>query len=55
MALDNIAGLIGGLLPFGIGLAADAFGLQSAIWLLLAGPIALFIGLPVIHRSEPVI
>jgi FSR family fosmidomycin resistance protein-like MFS transporter len=54
MALDNYAGLIGGLLPFGIGLAADAFGLQSAIWLLLAGPVALFIGLPVIHRSEPV-
>jgi MFS transporter, FSR family, fosmidomycin resistance protein len=46
MALDNIAGLLGGLLPFGIGLAADAFGLQVAIWLLLAGPVALLIGLP---------
>jgi FSR family fosmidomycin resistance protein-like MFS transporter len=51
MALDNIAGLIGGLLPLGIGLAADAFGLRSAIWLLLAGPIALFIGLTTIRRS----
>jgi FSR family fosmidomycin resistance protein-like MFS transporter len=46
MALDNIAGLVGSLLPFGIGLAADAFGLHVAIWLLLAGPIALLIGLP---------
>ena len=46
MALGNIVGLIGSLLPFGIGLAADAFGLRSAIWLLLAGPIALLIGLP---------
>ncbi len=46
MALDNITGLVGGLLPFGIGLAADAFGLRVAIWLLLAGPVALLIGLP---------
>ena len=46
MALDNVFGLVGGLLPFGIGLAADAFGLQVAIWLLLAGPIALLVGLP---------
>jgi FSR family fosmidomycin resistance protein-like MFS transporter len=46
MALDNITGLVGGLLPFGIGLAADAFGLHAAIWLLLAGPIGLFVGLP---------
>jgi FSR family fosmidomycin resistance protein-like MFS transporter len=46
MALDNITGLVGSLLPFGIGLAADAFGLHVAIWLLLAGPIALIIGLP---------
>lgn len=46
MALGNIAGLVGGLLPLLIGLAADAFGLDIAIWLLLAGPIALLIGLP---------
>jgi FSR family fosmidomycin resistance protein-like MFS transporter len=46
MALDNIASLAGSLLPFGIGLAADAFGLHVAIWFLLAGPIALLVGLP---------
>jgi MFS transporter, FSR family, fosmidomycin resistance protein len=37
MALEDISGLIGKLLPFGIGLA---------VWICLAGPIALFIGLP---------
>jgi FSR family fosmidomycin resistance protein-like MFS transporter len=46
MALDNLTGLVGGLLPFAIGLAADAFGLGTAIWLLLAGPVALLVGLP---------
>jgi FSR family fosmidomycin resistance protein-like MFS transporter len=46
MALDNVAGLFGKLLPLGIGIVAQAFGLQWAMWFLLAGPIALFIGLP---------
>jgi FSR family fosmidomycin resistance protein-like MFS transporter len=46
MTLGNVTGLFGGLLPLAIGLAADAFGLHAAIWLLLAGPIALLIGLP---------
>lgn len=46
IAIGNISGLIGKLIPFGIGLAAERFGLGSAMWLLLAGPIALLIGLP---------
>jgi len=41
-----VTGLIGGLLPFIIGLVADAAGLQAAMWLLLLGPIALLVGLP---------
>jgi FSR family fosmidomycin resistance protein-like MFS transporter len=45
-ALDNVSGLIGKLIPFGIGVAAQTFGLGAAMWLLLAGPIALLIGLP---------
>jgi MFS transporter, FSR family, fosmidomycin resistance protein len=44
--LDNVSGMFGTLLPFGIGLVAQAFGLGSAMWLLLAGPLALLIGLP---------
>jgi FSR family fosmidomycin resistance protein-like MFS transporter len=46
MALDNVSGLFGKFLPLGIGVAAQAFGLQWAMWFLLAGPIALLIGLP---------
>jgi len=46
LTLDNVSGLFGKLIPFGIGLAAQAYGLGAAMWLLLAGPIALLIGLP---------
>lgn len=46
LTLDNVSGLFGKLIPFGIGLAAQAFGLGIAMWLLLAGPVALLIGLP---------
>ncbi|MFZ5922404.1 MAG: MFS transporter [Chloroflexota bacterium] len=46
MALDNLTGVVGSLLPFGIGAAAQAFGLGPALWLLLAGPLALLVGLP---------
>jgi len=46
LALDNVAGMFGRLLPFGIGVAAQAFGLGAAMWLLLLGPIALLLGLP---------
>ncbi|MBN1453854.1 MAG: MFS transporter [Anaerolineales bacterium] len=50
-ALDNVSSMFGKLLPFGIGLAAQSFGLGAAMWLLLAGPLALLVGLP--HRSLP--
>ncbi|HEY3311189.1 MAG TPA: MFS transporter [Anaerolineales bacterium] len=46
MALDNVSGFFGKLLPFGVGVVAQAYGLQSAMWLLLAGPLALFFFLP---------
>jgi FSR family fosmidomycin resistance protein-like MFS transporter len=46
MTLDNISGLFGKLLPFGIGLAAQFFGLRLAMWMLLLGPIVLLLGLP---------
>ncbi len=46
MTLDNVFGLLGKLLPFGIGLAAQFFGLRLAMWLLILGPIVLLIGLP---------
>ena len=46
MTLDSLFSLLGKLLPFGIGLAAQFFGLRLAMWLLLLGPLALLIGLP---------
>lgn len=46
IALGNVSGMFGRLIPFGIGLAAHAYGLGAAMWLLLAGPLALLIGLP---------
>jgi len=49
IAVGNVTGFFGKLLPFGLGLAAQAFGLGAAMWLLLAGPIALFVGLPRNH------
>ncbi len=52
IAVGNLFGLLGKLIPFGIGLAAERFGLSAAMWLLLAGPIALLIGLP---KKLPVI
>jgi FSR family fosmidomycin resistance protein-like MFS transporter len=45
-ALSSIFGVITGLLPLGIGVAAHLFTLENAMWLLLLGPIALLIGIP---------
>jgi MFS transporter, FSR family, fosmidomycin resistance protein len=45
-ALGSVSGMIGKLIPLGIGFAAQAYGLQTAMWLLMAGPIALLISLP---------
>lgn len=46
MALGNVFGLAGYLIPLGIGVAATAWGLESAMWILLAGPLVLLAGLP---------
>lgn len=45
LAAKNISGLAGGLIPLGLGLIAQRFGLPVAMWLLLMGPLALLIGL----------
>jgi FSR family fosmidomycin resistance protein-like MFS transporter len=46
MAISNVSGLFGGLIPLGLGIIAQQFGLHIAMWLFMAGPIALMIGLP---------
>lgn len=49
IAVGNVTGFFGKLLPLGIGLAAQAVGLGAAMWILLLGPLALLIGL---HRNS---
>ncbi len=46
MAIGSVTAPLAKLFPFLVGLLADQFGLGAAVWLLLAGPIALWIGLP---------
>jgi len=46
LAADNIFGLAGSLVPLGLGLVAQNFGLEATMWLLLIDPIALIILLP---------
>ncbi|MBI5666893.1 MAG: MFS transporter [Chloroflexi bacterium] len=46
LAVSNVAGLFGSLIPLGIGLLAQRYGLDAAMWVLLLGPIALLVGLP---------
>ncbi|MCJ7737713.1 MAG: MFS transporter [Anaerolineae bacterium] len=46
MTVGNLFGLVGGLLPLGLGLVAERFDLAAMMWLLLLGPIALLVGIP---------
>jgi len=46
MTVGNIFGIFGSLIPLGIGLAAEQFGLQNSMWLILAGPLILILGIP---------
>jgi FSR family fosmidomycin resistance protein-like MFS transporter len=46
MTIANISGLFNSLIPLGIALAAERFGLGAAMWLLLFGPLALLFGVP---------
>jgi FSR family fosmidomycin resistance protein-like MFS transporter len=45
MTLNNVSGLVGGFMPLALGFVAQQYGLQSTLWLLLAAPVALLIGL----------
>lgn len=50
MTVGNVFGLVGGLIPLGLGLVAERFDLMVTMWLLLLGPLALLIGVP--RRTE---
>jgi FSR family fosmidomycin resistance protein-like MFS transporter len=46
MAIGSVTAPLAQLFPFLIGLLADQFGLGTAMWILLFGPLALLLGLP---------
>jgi FSR family fosmidomycin resistance protein-like MFS transporter len=46
LAVYNVAGLAGSLIPLGLGIVAQQTDLGVTMWLLLAGPVELLIGLP---------
>jgi len=46
MAIGSVTAPLAKFFPFLIGFLADQFGLQTAMWILLLGPIALLVGLP---------
>ncbi len=52
LAVKNVSGLIGGLIPLGLGLVAQRFGLTPAMWLLLLGPLVLLGGCPGMEKSR---
>ncbi|HEY0077699.1 MAG TPA: MFS transporter [Pyrinomonadaceae bacterium] len=45
MTLGNISGLISTIFPFALGAVAQRYGLSPMMWLLLAGPVAIIIGM----------
>ena len=45
VALGNVFGIVASVIPFGLGVVSDRWGLDTAMWLLLAGPAALLFGL----------
>jgi MFS transporter, FSR family, fosmidomycin resistance protein len=45
LAVKNVSGIIGSGIPLLLGLVAQRWGLNVAMWLLLAGPVALVVGL----------
>jgi len=46
MAIGSVTAPLAKFFPFLIGFLADKFGLQTAMWILILGPLALLIGLP---------
>jgi MFS transporter, FSR family, fosmidomycin resistance protein len=46
MAIGSVTAPLAKFFPFLIGFLADQFGLQTAMWILLLGPLVLLIGLP---------
>ncbi|HLL73263.1 MAG TPA: MFS transporter [Pyrinomonadaceae bacterium] len=52
LALNNVSGLAGALVPLALGLFAERFGLAAMMWFLLAGPLALLFAIPRREKSS---
>ncbi len=46
VTLSTLSGMVGGMLPVVLGAMSGQVGLANAMWLLLAGPLALLVGVP---------
>lgn len=46
LAVNNVSGLFGSLIPLALGAVAQYYGLGATMWLLWLGPIVLSLGLP---------
>lgn len=53
MAIGSVTAPLAKFFPLLIGLLADQFGLQSAMWVLILGPAALLVGLPRPRNQSP--
>jgi MFS transporter, FSR family, fosmidomycin resistance protein len=51
VAVYSMFSLVSGSVPAAVGFAAKAIGLQSAMWLMLLGPVALLVGLGKVKRK----
>ena len=52
VAVSNAATLVAGIFPFLMGVAADRFGLEAALWAVLGGPIAVLALIPRGYRER---
>ena len=52
MTVGNVFGLVGALVPLGLGLVAERFDLVVTMWLLLLGPVVLLVGIPKIEGTS---
>lgn len=53
MAIDSLSGLAGGCITWAVGAIANTAGVGIAMWLLVAGPICLLIGIPRSQMTIP--
>jgi FSR family fosmidomycin resistance protein-like MFS transporter len=54
MAIGSVTAPLAKFFPFLIGFLADQFSLQTALWILVLGPIAMLIGLPRYSNQSPI-